>query len=94
MELKDPDLIGIICSGMYMYNNGHIYYANNCIKIRQDLIGCDENLGLEESEVFDIYENILILDEGDKTSMLFPLFDFNYNRMFYVLENQKEAKLC
>ena len=36
--VKDVELIGRLNSGLYTLTNGHIYYSNDVIKIRYDLI--------------------------------------------------------
>ena len=37
-QLTNLEMIGRLCSGLYLYHNGHIYYENSVIKIRMDLI--------------------------------------------------------
>ena len=36
--ITSPELIGRLKTGLYTYSNGHIYFNNNCIKIRYDLL--------------------------------------------------------
>lgn len=36
--IKDRELIGRLISGLYTFVNGHIYFNNNVIKIRYDLL--------------------------------------------------------
>ena len=36
--IKDKPLIGRLASGMYTFVDGHIYYNNNVIKIRYDIL--------------------------------------------------------
>ena len=36
--IKDKSLIGRLSSGMYTFVDGHIYYNNNVIKIRYDIL--------------------------------------------------------
>jgi hypothetical protein len=43
LEIKDPFLIGRLKSGLYTFNDGHIYYNNSVIKIRYDLINSVNN---------------------------------------------------
>lgn len=47
-ELENEDLIGRLKSGLFIVTNGHIYYKNNVIKIRYDLI--ERNKGIQYSE--------------------------------------------
>ena len=37
-DLRFPELIGRLKSGLYAFVGGHIYYNNNVIKIRYDLL--------------------------------------------------------
>lgn len=36
--IKNKPLIGRLASGMYTFVDGHIYYNNNVIKIRYDIV--------------------------------------------------------
>lgn len=38
MMIKNKDLIGRLESGLFTFVDGHIYFGNNVIKIRYDLI--------------------------------------------------------
>ena len=54
-EVKDPGLVGRLKTGLYTLSNGHMYFNNNCIKIRYDILesmASHSNL-LKEHEVFD-----------------------------------------
>ena len=45
MQVKDSELIGRLKSNLYTFVGGHIYYNNNVIKIRYDIIDeCEEQL--------------------------------------------------
>jgi hypothetical protein len=37
-EVNDDNMIGVFKSGMYKLVDGHIYYDNNVIKLRYDLM--------------------------------------------------------
>jgi hypothetical protein len=52
-KVTDPGFIGRIMSGLFTYADGHIYFSNNVIKIRYDLIESNKGLNLDEKEVFD-----------------------------------------
>jgi len=53
-------LIGRLKSGLFTFVDGHIYYNNNCIKVRYDLIYSikDNPLKYAENEIFDYYFDI------------------------------------
>jgi len=64
--IKFVPLIGKLESGLYTFVDGHIYYNNNVIKIRYDLIDQEIESGLgegdkskyKENEIFDYYFDI------------------------------------
>ena len=60
MLVENPELIGRLKSNLYNFVGGHIYYNNNVIKIRYDLIDCSEE-AFPENHVFDNYMNVLSL---------------------------------
>ena len=64
MLVTDPEIIGRLKSNMYNIVGGHIYYNNNVIKIRYDLIDANED-SLPENQLFDNYINVLTLQEND-----------------------------
>ena len=55
--LKNKDLIGRLLSGLYTFVDGHIYYNNNVIKIRYDLIKSVDSHRYKENEIFDSIKN-------------------------------------
>ena len=64
--MKDESFIGRIRSGLFTYADGHIYYSNNVIKIRYDLIESSKGLNLDESEVFNHYSDIMYFDNDNQ----------------------------
>lgn len=46
--IKNKTLIGRLESGLYTFVDGHIYYSNNVIKIRYDLISSKMGQKYEE----------------------------------------------
>lgn len=60
------ELIGRMKSNLYSFVDGHIYYNNNVIKVRYDIIDLHEKDGrpISEDQLFDFYSNVLPLDEG------------------------------
>lgn len=61
-DLNFPELIGRLKSGLYAFVNGHIYYNNNVIKIRYDLIDENPTVQLLEHQIFDYYFNCFKLE--------------------------------
>ena len=63
-KVFDEELIGRLTSMLYCFVDGHIYYNNNVIKIRYDLLKRKAKAkDYGEYEVFDYYDNILQLDK-------------------------------
>ena len=79
-------LIGRLKSGLYTFVNGHIYYNNNVIKIRYDLIYTTDNpLKYNENEIFDYYYDIFLLQGKQKVKANTPLSSFEDNKFAYVI---------
>ena len=71
---------------MYTFVSGHIYYNNNVIKLRYDLIhGTDNPLKYNENETFDYYDDILKLNEKEKVKANTPLVSFSDKKFAYIL---------
>ncbi len=51
-----------LLSGMYSIVNGHIYFKNEVIKIRYDLMDKPDVLTFSESHIFDYYDNLLDIE--------------------------------
>lgn len=64
MPVENQELIGRLKSNLYNFVGGHIYYNNNVIKIRYDVIDESEE-NFPENHVFDNYMNVLSLSEND-----------------------------
>jgi hypothetical protein len=56
--IESTALIGRLASGMYTFVDGHIYYNNNVIKIRYDILDKPDSQKYTETEIFDSYFNI------------------------------------
>ena len=72
MVVENPELIGRLKSNLYNFVGGHIYYNNNVIKIRYDVIDQSEET-FPENHVFDNYMNVLSLQENDYVQPGTPL---------------------
>ena len=89
--------MGILKSGLYKFVEGHIYFNNNTIKIRYDLLGCygdklarNDLLGskdtqiLKENDVFNYYINIIPQKDGIRMKSFSPLDSLGEHRMIYL----------
>lgn len=62
--IKDTELIGRLLSGLYTFVDGHIYYNNNVIKIRYDLLEHQTITNMTEKTIFNNYKNIFPLPKN------------------------------
>jgi hypothetical protein len=58
-SIKNESLVGRLKSGLFTYAGGHIYFGNDAIKLRYDLIERENNLKLKENEIFDFYSEVI-----------------------------------
>jgi len=72
MVVLSSELIGRLKSNLYSLVGGHIYYNNNVIKIRYDIIDKLEDT-LPENQIFDSYADVLTLQENDYVQTGTPL---------------------
>ena len=49
--VRNPEIIDLLLSGFYNLLGGHIYFANEIIKLRYDLLEKDQDLASNLSEV-------------------------------------------
>ena len=73
IELLDEELIGRLLSGLYTFVDGHIYFNNNVIKIRYDLLLNQAGSNLSESTIFNKYFEIFPLSENMRVRSNTPL---------------------
>lgn len=72
-KVTNKELIGRIKSNLFTFINGHIYFNNRVIKCRYDLLEKKGLKELEEDQVFDYFEEILLLEQGELVKMGMPL---------------------
>jgi len=77
-------LVGRLRSGLYTFVDGHIYFNNDVIKIRYDLIESENNQMYKENEIFDYYFDIIILGEHEKVRSNTPLDSIQSHRFAFV----------
>ena len=56
--IYEPNLCGRLESGLYNLVDGHLYFSNDVIKIRYDLIERPDSNNFQAAEIFDFYEGI------------------------------------
>lgn len=75
-------------SGIFDVSNGHIYFGNNVIKIRYDLIQTDQKMQFTESQIFDEYYGILQIDSQASVKSETPINSTRGHRLAYVISNK------
>ena len=88
LQIENQLLIGRLKSGLYTFVGGHIYYNNNVIKIRYDLINRPDNGIFKENEMFDYYLNIFSLRENEKVKADTPLDSIRSHRFGYIISDK------
>ena len=87
VELTNEHFIGRLKSGLCTLINGHIYFNNNLVKIRYDLIYSNMNYKFEESQIFDFYSHIFALDSNIKIRTKTPIKSIRYHRVVYITKD-------
>ena len=82
--------MGRLKSSLYTLVDGHIYYNNDLIKVRYDLLEQKNSKDLEEDQIFDYYENIFNLDDHESFYTKMPICSLRFHRMVYVTKNRKK----
>ena len=92
-KVTDPGFIGRIMSGLFTYADGHIYFSNNVIKIRYDLIESNKGLNLDEKEVFDQYSEVVAFeDKNFKIKSGTPLDSYDSYKLVYIFKDERKEK--
>jgi len=86
-EISEPQMKGILLSGDFSLIDGHIYYNNNIIKVRYDLMKLYGNCHNQEELYFNQYFNVLNLKEGDLIKTNCPIDSAMSHRLTYVVIN-------
>jgi hypothetical protein len=73
--------------------NGHIYFNNDVIKLRYDLIN-DKDMDriYDEKEIFDYYLDIIPLEEGHKMKSDTPFDSVRSHRLVYVCQDNNHQE--
>ena len=72
--------------------DGHIYYNNNVIKIRYDLLNNSNYVNQGEQQIFDIDKDIFKLDPARKVKSTTPIDGHKYHKFGYlIIDDSHEA---
>lgn len=88
VDVTSEDLIGRFKSGSYTFADGHIFYQNNVIKIRYDLIQSNESDRYSEREIFDVYHGIFEIEPHMKVKCDSPLNSIQSHRLAYIFSDR------
>lgn len=93
IQLTNEHIIGRLVSGLCTLINGHIYFNNNLIKIRYDLINSENRVyKFDESQIFDCHSKIFDLKPGIKIRSRTPLQSIRYHRMVYIYRDSNNIE--
>ena len=88
LQVKSREIIGRLKSNLYSFVDGHIYYGNNVIKVRYDLLS-NNRTNLRENQLFDHYSDIMEVYHDDYIQSGTPLQCSLYNRLAYLIKNKR-----
>ena len=77
-------------SNLYVFIDGHIYYGNKVIKIRYDLLERFKGREIKENILFNYYDSVLDLKPNQLVKSGTPLQSCLYNRLAFVIRNNKD----
>lgn len=92
--ITQPTLIGRLQSSLYTFSDGHIYYSNNVIKLRYDLIEAVNSYNYNEYDIFDYYEGIFDLENKKENKNLkvlanTPLESIHAHKLAYIISDRR-----
>lgn len=73
---------------MYTLSDGYIYYDNDCIKIRYDLVDKPNPEQYKENEIFDFYFDIFHLKDGERAISGTPIDSYRDHKMAYIISDK------
>ena len=91
-EIIDAQMKGIFISGEYTLVDGHVYFNNNAIKLRYDLMKKYPNRSDLQQIFFNQYTDILNLREGETLKTNCPIDSPTSHRFTYVAINHRGPK--
>jgi hypothetical protein len=61
LKIQSREIIGRLKTNLYSFVEGHIYYNNNVIKVRYDLLKTFKGGEIKENQLFDHYSDVINL---------------------------------
>ena len=92
IPIKKEEMIGRFQTGFFVYNNGYIFYGNNVIKIRYDLINSINKVYYGENDLFNFYLDVFDLDKNIKVRCDCPIDSIRAHKFAYLLTDKNRLK--
>jgi len=89
VSVEDSTLKGLFKFGINAFSNGHIYYANNVIKVRYDLMTDNRMKNLKIEEVLNEYRDILDISPTQRVKMFCPLDSILSHKLGYIIQDSE-----
>ena len=90
VQLNFMPFVGRLKSSLYQLIHGHVYYNNDMIKIRYDLINSPKNYKYKEGELFDYYFGIFKFEKNStRIRSNTPLDSIRYHKFVYVTQDSQ-----
>lgn len=83
------EMIGRLKSGLFKIAQGHIYFNNDVIKVRQDLIGSEQSATYTEKEIFDFYPDVFELSGTMRIRTNTPLDSCRFRKFVYIFQDSE-----
>ena len=85
-NIQNPALIGRLKSGLFDIVDGHIYFNNNVIKIRYELINSKNHYG--EDQIFNFYNDIFNIERKElRIKSTTPINSLKSHRFAYIVSD-------
>lgn len=85
-------MIGRLKSGLYKAAAGHLYFGNNVIKIRYDILKNAKHGGITDSQAYDYLGDIFFNEKSEKIMATCPEICYTFNKFVYIIKNTEKPK--
>lgn len=85
IRVSNEKLLGRLVSMLFLLIGGHIYYRDNIIKIRYDILREAQQMkDFTEEEIFDYFPHCIPLGTNTVVQSKFPLAEFDAHRLVFM----------
>ena len=92
-EDQFQEVYGRLQQGNFKFIGDHIYYGENVIKIRYDLIESVHSIDYSARQIFDVYRNIFDLQDNKQVLVNGPFVSYAMNKLIYVIKDTEKNVL-